>query len=63
MGGLKDVVKGGEFATAIGLLMYAVDLKKDFYVRKETQPMFTANINPAFDGIADKVKKFFNDLF
>jgi cell division protein FtsA len=63
MGGLKDVVKGGEFATAIGLLMYAVDLRKDFYIRKESSPMFSGGVNPAFDGIADKVKKFFNDLF
>jgi cell division protein FtsA len=63
MGGLKDVVKGGEFATAIGLLMYAVDLRKDFYVRKDSSPMFSGNINPAFDGITEKVKKFFNDLF
>ena len=63
VGGLKDVVKSGEFATAIGLLMYAVDLRKDFYIRKDSQPLFSANINPAFDGLTDKVKKFFNDLF
>ncbi|MBC7465154.1 MAG: cell division protein FtsA [Bdellovibrio sp.] len=64
MGGLKDVVKGGEFATAIGLLMYAVDLRKDFYIRKDANgPSFANNINPSFDGLADKLKKFFNDLF
>ncbi|MFZ3228656.1 MAG: cell division protein FtsA [Pseudobdellovibrio sp.] len=63
VGGLKDVVKGGEFATAIGLLMYAVELRKDFYIRKDTQPMFSTAMNPAFDGMANKLKKFFNDLF
>lgn len=63
VGGLKDVVKGGEFATAIGLLIYAVEMRKDFYIRKESQPLFSHNINSSFDGMASKVKKFFNDLF
>ena len=63
VGGLKDVVKGGEFATAIGLLIYAVELRKDFYVRKESQPLFSNSINSSFDGVASKFKKFFNDLF
>ena len=63
VGGLKDVVKGGEFATAIGLLMYAVEVRKDFYNRKESQPLFSASMNNSFDGVASKFKKFFNDLF
>lgn len=63
VGGLKDVVKGGEFATAIGLLMYALELRKDFYIRKETQPLFSGNMNSSIDGMTTKVKKFFNDLF
>ncbi len=63
VGGLKDVVKGGEFATAIGLLMYAVEVRKDFYNRKESQPLFSNSMNNSFDGVASKFKKFFNDLF
>lgn len=62
VGGLKDVVKGCEFATSIGLLLYALELNKDFYVRKETVGHFST-INDSFDGMASKVKKFFNDLF
>ena len=63
VGGLKDVVKGGEFATAIGLQVYALDIRKDFYIRKESQPLFSAQMNGSLDGITLKVKKFFNDLF
>lgn len=63
VGGLKDVVKGGEFATSIGLLMHALEQKKDYYVRKEAGGRFTNNMNESFDGFSSKVKKFFNDLF
>lgn len=61
VGGLKDVVKGGDFATSIGLLLYAVELNKERYARKEASVSF--NMNQSFDGLASKVKKFFNDLF
>ena len=50
-------------ALMIGLLMYAVDLRKDFYIRKESQPLFSNSINSSIDGVAAKLKKFFNDLF
>ncbi len=63
VGGLKDVVKGGEFATAIGLLFHALDLRKDYYTRKESGSIFSDNVNNSFDGVTSKVKKFFNDLF
>lgn len=63
VGGLKDVVKGGEFATAIGLLFHAIDVRKDYYLRKETHSMFSSGANGSMDGMASKVKKFFNDLF
>ena len=62
VGGLRDVVKGGEFATSIGLLMHALEQKKDYYVRKDTS-RFSNNRNDSFDGVSSKVKKFFNDLF
>lgn len=69
MGGLKDVVKGGEFATAIGLLLHAIEIRKDFYIRKDSQVPFSNgkgniyNLNNSLDGVSSKVKKFFNDLF
>jgi cell division protein FtsA len=63
MGGLKDVVKGGEFATAIGLLLHALEIKKENYIRKDSGSMFASHMNNSFDGVSSKVKKFFNDLF
>lgn len=65
VGGLKDVVKGGEFATAIGLLFYALEQKKEDYIRKESSSnhFSNQNSNGALGGISSKVKKFFNDLF
>ncbi len=63
VGGLKDVVKSGEFATAIGLQVYALDMRKDFYNRKESQPLFSGSRNASLEGMALKMKKFFNDLF
>lgn len=76
VGGLKDVVKTGEFATSIGLLMHAIEQKRDYYVRKESsvrkEPgIFSTSTNNSsshngggpFDEITSKVKKFFNDLF
>lgn len=61
VGGLKDVVKGGEFATSIGLLMHGLEQKKEYYSQKSSGSLF-AN-NQSFDGMTSKVKKFFNDLF
>jgi len=63
VGGLKDVVKSGEFTTAIGLLFHAIDVRKDYYMKKETHSMFSSSGNGSLDGVASKVKKFFNDLF
>lgn len=64
VGGLKDVVKGGEFATSIGLLLHALEQKKEYYVRRETGGnLFSGNGQNSLDGISSKVKKFFNDLF
>ena len=63
VGGLKDVVKGGEFATAVGLLFHALENKKDYYIRKESASMFSNKSNHTIDELTSKVKKFFNDLF
>ena len=61
VGGLKDVVKGGEFATSIGLLMHGLEQRKEYYAKKESGSLFSNN--QSFDGFSSKVKKFFNDLF
>jgi cell division protein FtsA len=63
VGGLKDVVKGGEFATSIGLLLHALENKKDYYIRKDSGSIFSGQMNNSFDEMSSKVKKFFNDLF
>ncbi|AGH96224.1 cell division protein FtsA [Pseudobdellovibrio exovorus] len=66
VGGLKDVVKGGEFATSIGLLMHGLEQKREYYARarKESGAMFSGgNTNGSLDGFSSKLKKFFNDLF
>lgn len=61
VGGLKDVVKGGEFATSIGLLMHGLEQKREYYIRKDSNSLFAAT--QGLDGISTKVKRFFNDLF
>lgn len=65
VGGLKDVVRGGEFATSIGLLMHALEQKKDYYARKNHKDTgrFSSSRNDSYDSFSAKVKKFFNDLF
>lgn len=62
VGGLKDVVKGCEFATSIGLLLYAVELKGDYYIGQNAHAM-TGPIAESIGDVAGKVKKFFTDLF
>ncbi|MGZ3727545.1 MAG: cell division protein FtsA, partial [Pseudobdellovibrio sp.] len=62
VGGLKDVVKGGEFATSIGLLMHGLEQRREYYAKKESGGSLFAG-SPSLDGISSKVKKFFNDLF
>ncbi len=67
VGGLKDVVKGGEFATAIGLLHYALELKKEIYVQIQSDTSTSALLGDAvsdsFGDVSSKVKKFLSDLF
>lgn len=67
VGGLKDVVKGGEFATAIGLLFHALETKKDYYAQS-TQDLSTTSLlgeamSDSIGDMASKMKKFFTDLF
>lgn len=67
VGGLKDVVKGGEFATAIGLLFHALEMKKDHYVQQtqdhSTTALFGEAMSDSINDVTSKMKKFFTDLF
>jgi cell division protein FtsA len=60
--GLKDVVKGSEFSTSIGLLQYAYEQKKDLYTF-ESESMVGSVISESMGDFSNKVKKFFTDLF
>ncbi|MBY0452553.1 MAG: cell division protein FtsA, partial [Bdellovibrionaceae bacterium] len=63
VGGLKDVVKGGEFATSIGLLMHGLEQRREHYARKENSGGLFSGNGSGMDDLSSKVKKFFNDLF
>ncbi|MES2801535.1 MAG: cell division protein FtsA [Bdellovibrionota bacterium] len=67
VGGLKDVVKGGEFATAIGLLFHALETKKDFYAQTpqnlSTTSLFGEAMSESINDVTSKMKKFFTELF
>lgn len=67
VGGLKDVVKGGEFATAIGLLFHALETKKDYYAQTpqdlSTTSLFGEAMSDSISDVTSKMKKFFAELF
>lgn len=67
VGGLKDVVKGGEFATSIGLLNYALEMKKDLYASSSTElstsSLFGEAVSDSLQDVSVKVKKFLSELF
>ncbi|MGZ3770610.1 MAG: cell division protein FtsA [Bdellovibrio sp.] len=60
IGGLTDVVKTGEFATAVGLLLYALGQRKDLLQSHHQQEV---NISESLDGITKKIKSFFGQIF
>lgn len=62
VGGLTDVVKGGEFSTAVGLLLYGFSQKKDAYI-EAAQNGGDLNLSSSIDGVARKVKDFFGQIF
>jgi cell division protein FtsA len=58
VGGLKDVVKGAEFTTSLGLLLYAIENTKVL------EMSFMANpFGSGIGSMTGRVKKFFSDLF
>lgn len=62
VGGLTDVVKGGEFATAVGLLLYGFAQKKEAYLQA-AQNGGEVHLGDSFEGVAKKVKDFFGQIF
>lgn len=60
IGGLTDVVKSGEFAVAVGLLLYALGQRKDLQHGHQQQEV---NIGESLDGITKKIKDFFGQIF
>jgi cell division protein FtsA len=62
VGGLTDVVKGGEFATAVGLLLYGFSQKKEAYLQA-AQHGGEVHLGDSFEGVAKKVKDFFGQIF
>lgn len=60
--GLKDVVKGREFSTSVGLLVYAYGQRKEMYAEQH-ENMVASVITESIGDFTSKVKKFFGDLF
>lgn len=59
IGGLTDVVKSGEFAASVGLLLYALTQKKDLHLAQQHE----VNIGESLDGLTKKIKDFFGQIF
>lgn len=60
IGGLTDVVRTGEFSTAVGLLLYALGQRKDLQQGQHQQEV---NIGESLDGITKRIKDFFGQIF
>ncbi|MGZ3743417.1 MAG: cell division protein FtsA [Pseudobdellovibrionaceae bacterium] len=63
VGGLIDAVKSGEHAAAVGLLLYGLSQRKDLIVQSQQNQGEMINLGESFDGIAQKVKDFFGQIF
>lgn len=62
VGGLVDVIRGGDFAVAVGLLLYAYEERKE-YIHRQFGSGHEINISESLDGIARKVRDFFGSMF
>ena len=61
IGGLTDVVKSGEFSTAVGLLMYGLSQRKDLMNQGHQEPEI--NLGESLNGITQKLKEMFEKVF
>ncbi len=59
IGGLTDVVKTGEFSTAVGLLLYGLAQTKNLHQIQHQE----VNIGESLDGFTRKIKDFFGQIF
>lgn len=59
IGGLTDVVKTGEFSTAVGLLLYGLGQTKNLHHSQQQE----VNIGESLDGFTRKIKDFFGQIF
>ena len=59
IGGLTDVVKTGEFSTAVGLLLYGLAQTKNLHQIQQQE----VNIGESLDGFTRKIKDFFGQIF
>lgn len=60
--GLNEVVKSADYATVVGLILYAYKQTKD-QMNFESQGQGDSELGASLEGIAHKVKNFFGDLF
>ncbi len=63
VGGLIDVVKSGEHSSAVGLLLYGLSQRKDLIMQSQQNQTEMINLSESFDGVAQKVKDFFGQIF
>ena len=67
VGGLIDVVKSGEHSAAVGLLLYGLSQRKDLIAQSQQNHSAMQgemiNLGESIDGIAQKVKDFFGQIF
>jgi cell division protein FtsA len=59
VGGLTDVVKSGEYSTAVGLLLYGLSQRKDL----QNYQVPEMDLGESFDGLTKKIKDFFGQIF
>jgi cell division protein FtsA len=63
VGGLTDAVKFGEYSAAVGLLLYGLSQRKDLILQSQQNQGEMINLGESIDGITQKVKDFFGQIF
>jgi cell division protein FtsA len=60
--GLTDVVRGGEFAVVVGLLLFGYQEKRD-WISRQLSSSGDLHLGESIDGLTRKVKEFFGSMF
>ncbi len=60
VGGLADVVKQADYSTAVGLLLYGLNQNRDQLMSQASGELYLAD---SLEGITQKVKDFFGNMF